>query len=256
MKHIVSFSGGLGSWMAAKRVAEKHGTENLYLVFTDVLIEDDDLYRFLHEAAEDVGGKLVTIKDGRNPWEVFHDKRYMGNTRTAHCSQELKSKPFQKWLDEQNFDDFTVYLGIDWTEEHRLIAHRKHVSHKVEAPLCEPPYLDKNDVIAALQSTGIKIPRLYDMGFSHNNCGGGCVKAGQGQWVMLYNKMPEKYKWFEDQQEKLMEEITTARPFLRITENKKLNYVSLKDYREKWLERNKTVDMFDIGGCGCFMSEE
>lgn len=252
MNHIVSFSGGLGSWAAAKRVAETYGTENLYLVFTDVLIEDEDLYRFIREAAENVGGVFVWLKDGRDPWDVFHDKRYMGNTRTAHCSQELKSKPFEKWLKEKNFDEFTVYLGIDWTEEHRLDAHRKHVSHRVEAPLCDPPYLEKDDIRRWLAIEGIKIPRLYDMGFSHNNCGGGCVKAGQGQWANLYKAMPERYKWFEDRQEKLMSEIPTARPFLRITTDKELNYVSLKDFR-KMLEQEKQVDMFDIGGCGCFI---
>lgn len=140
-KHIVSFSGGLGSWMAAKRVAAKYGTDNLYLVFTDTRMEDPDLYRFLDEAAANVGGQLIKLADGRTPWQVFKDKRFMGNTRTAHCSQELKSKVFEAWLEEQAFDDFIVYLGIDWTEEHRLIAHRKHVGHTVEAPLCDKPFM-------------------------------------------------------------------------------------------------------------------
>jgi hypothetical protein len=30
------FSGGIGSWATAKRVAEKHGTDDLYLLFSDV----------------------------------------------------------------------------------------------------------------------------------------------------------------------------------------------------------------------------
>ena len=51
MKHVVMFSGGAGSWAAAKRVAERHGTADLTLLFTDTLMEDEDLYRFLHEAA-------------------------------------------------------------------------------------------------------------------------------------------------------------------------------------------------------------
>lgn len=253
IKHIVSFSGGLGSWMAAKRVAEKHGTDNLYLVFTDVLIEDEDLYRFLYEAAENVGGELVVLADGRNPWEVFKDKRYMGNTRIAHCSKELKSKPFEKWLKEQNFDDFIVYLGIDWTEEHRLVAHRKHVKHKVEAPLCDEPFLTRDDFIKALEIEGIELPRLYKMGFAHNNCAGGCVKAGQGQWAMLHKATPEKYHWFEQQQEKLMSEMPSTKPFLRMTVDGTLQYISLKIYREQYLEKNAQVDMFDVGGCGCFL---
>ena len=59
MKRVVMFSGGIGSWGAAKRVAEQFGTEDLYLVFSDVkgnnpsphVGEDEDTYRFIKEAA-------------------------------------------------------------------------------------------------------------------------------------------------------------------------------------------------------------
>jgi len=91
------------------------------------------------------------------------------------------------------------------------------------------------------------------MGFSHNNCGGGCVKAGQGQWAMLHRAMPERYAEFEAKQEALIADLPTARPFLRVTIDKELNYVSLKDYRAQFLEKNAQIDMFDIGGCGCFV---
>lgn len=47
MKHIVNYSGGVGSWAVAKRVIARHGAENTTLLFTDTLIEDSDLYRFL-----------------------------------------------------------------------------------------------------------------------------------------------------------------------------------------------------------------
>lgn len=52
MRHIVFFSSGIGSWAAAKRVAEQHGTENLVLLFADTGIEDQDNYRFLLDAAD------------------------------------------------------------------------------------------------------------------------------------------------------------------------------------------------------------
>ena len=44
------FSGGIGSWAAAKRVRVEPG-DSLILLFTDTLIEDPDLYRFLGQAA-------------------------------------------------------------------------------------------------------------------------------------------------------------------------------------------------------------
>ena len=66
--HVVMFSGGVGSWMTSKRVADKYGVENLHLLFADTLMEDEDLYRFLEEAAENIGGKLIKIVEGRTPW--------------------------------------------------------------------------------------------------------------------------------------------------------------------------------------------
>ncbi len=57
MKHVVMFSGGLASWAAAKRVAAENGTDALVLLFSDTLMEDEDLYRFLDQAAADVGGE-------------------------------------------------------------------------------------------------------------------------------------------------------------------------------------------------------
>ena len=46
MKHIVSFSGGMGSFAEAKSCVDKYGKENVTLLFADTLMEDEDLYRF------------------------------------------------------------------------------------------------------------------------------------------------------------------------------------------------------------------
>lgn len=48
MKHIVLYSGGLGSYFTAKRLIERGiPKEDIVLLFTDTKIEDIDLYRFL-----------------------------------------------------------------------------------------------------------------------------------------------------------------------------------------------------------------
>lgn len=44
-KRVVMFSGGVGSWAAAKRVAERRGTDGLILLFADTKSEDEDTYR-------------------------------------------------------------------------------------------------------------------------------------------------------------------------------------------------------------------
>ena len=157
MRHIVMFSGGAGSWATARRVADREGTENLTLLFADTLMEDEDLYRFVEEAAANIGGRFVKIAEGRDVWQVFFDVRFLGNTRIDPCSRILKRELLRGWL-EDNCDsaDTTVYLGIDWSESHRFERAQGYWHPWVcEAPMCDPPLLDKADVIAALRAHGI-----------------------------------------------------------------------------------------------------
>lgn len=63
-------SGGTGSWAAARRVADWYGTDDMVLLFADTLVEDEDLYRFLMEAAQDIGVPVTRVCDGRTPDQV------------------------------------------------------------------------------------------------------------------------------------------------------------------------------------------
>ena len=49
-------SGGIGSWAACKLTVQRHGLERFGLLFTDVLMEDEDTYRFLVESVANVLG--------------------------------------------------------------------------------------------------------------------------------------------------------------------------------------------------------
>lgn len=95
MKHVVMFSGGLGSWMTAKRVVAEHGAASVTLLFADVgndrsphVGEDGDTYRFVNEAAANVGAELVTVSDGRDIWQVFHDRLGSPTTTAAGSASE------------------------------------------------------------------------------------------------------------------------------------------------------------------------
>lgn len=267
MRAVVQFSGGVGSWAAAKRTVARFGAENTTLLFADTLIEDEDLYRFLEEAVADVGCEFVHIADGRTPWEVFRDVRFIGNTRADPCSTILKRDLLRKWI-ETNCDanDTNVVLGIDWSEIHRLKrAAPRWQPYRLIAPLCdEEEWGNMKDVyLAELADAGIEPPRLYAMGFPHNNCGGFCVKAGRAQFALLLEKMPERYAWHEVEEEKTRLHIGKDVSILRdrskaaiaeyeavhgpITgQTDKTVPLTLRRFREK-LE----YEPDDWGGCGC-----
>ena len=252
------FSSGAGSWAAARRVVDQHGADNLWLVFADVLMEDEDNYRFLHEAAADIGGTLVILRDGRDIWQVFREDRFLGNSRLANCSKYLKQKPARAWLDA-NCDpaSTTVYVGIDWSEAHRLPAVvRNYLPYRAEAPLCQAPYVGKRDVLADLRRRGIRPPRLYGLGFAHANCGGGCVRAGQGQFAHLLKMMPDRFAEWERNEQDLRDHLGKDVSILRDRTGGQSVPLTLTAFRERHEAAPEQTDLFDIGGCGCFVAEE
>lgn len=259
MKHVVMYSGGVGSYSAAKRVIAQHGKDDVTLLFTDTRMEDKDLYRFLDDTSKCLGIPVTTIAEGRNPWHVFFDVKFLGNSRVDPCSKHLKRDMADKWLIDNCLPAETVvYVGIDWTEEHRftrLATRRKTDGWMYEAPLCQAPYISKRQMFDDVIKDGIKIPRLYEMGFSHNNCGGFCIKAGQGHYANLLKHLPERYADHEAKEQAIRVYLGKDVSMMQKMRNGVKSTFTLKDLREQ-IEKDATqVDMLEIGGCGCFLDE-
>ena len=255
MTRVVMFSGGAGSWAAAKRVAETYGSADLTLLFADTKTEHPDTYRFLHEAAANVGGSLVEIADGRNIWQVFHDERFLGNSRVDPCSRILKRELCDKYM-AANFDpaDTTVYVGIDWSEEHRYrrLAARR-LPWRYEAPLCDPPYLTKQQMHQWAEREGLRKQELYLRGMPHANCGGGCIKMGQGGFARLLQAAPETFADWERNEQSLRDQLGDV-SILKDRTGGSIKPLTLRSLRER-LEAGQQCDLFDIGGCGCFADD-
>ena len=175
-QYVVMLSGGVTSFEALRRTITK--SDNVTALFADTKIEDEDLYRFLNDI-ERVLRPITKISDGRNIWELFRDRRFIGNTRVDICSQVLKRDLCRNWM-KNNAPQATLVIGFDWTEPHRIERSIKRWGldgFDIEFPLNEKPYLLKNEYIMRVREYGIEPPRLYSYGFEHNNCGGACVKA-------------------------------------------------------------------------------
>lgn len=258
--HVVMFSGGIGSFCAAERVkASASPQDKITLLFTDTLMEDEDLYRFLIDSEKALKLPITRISDGRTPWQVFKDVRYLGNSRIDPCSKILKRDLAINWLKTNCDPAQTVcYLGIDWSEEHRYLkakARHAEIGWTYKAPMCEAPYLTKKDMLARLKAYGIRQPRLYDMGFPHNNCGGFCIKAGKSHFKLLLEKLPDRYKYHESEEESLRQYLNKDVTILKEQVKGESRRLPLAALRQR-LEGGEVVDKFDWGGCGCFLDAD
>jgi hypothetical protein len=202
--------------------------------------------------------RLKWIAEGRTIWEVFEDERYLGNSRADPCSKILKRQMADRWLDANRDPASTVvYVGIDWSEIHRYEHLRdRRLPWTYEAPLCSAPYLTKQAMLQSLRDRGIEPPRLYALGFHHNNCGGGCVKAGIGHFAHLLRVLPAVYAEWEENEEALRQQLgRNDIAILRSRAGGTPTPLTLAALRQR-IEAGGEVDQFEIGGCGCFSDVE
>ena len=322
MNRIIFSSGGTASLAVADWVKEHHPGDNIVMYFTDTFWEHPDCYRVLQEGSDKLQLPLLTHSLGLNPIQLMFEKKMVYNSMIGDCSKILKigvgskflkkgkEPPVVEWCNKQFLKDkdFTtdavLYFGIGFDEMHREGAIAENWSpFKVEFPLIENN-IWKDDV---LKKYDIEKPELYKMGFSHNNCHGRCVKAGQGHYKLLKDKMPDVFNKIMEQEhhlkmcvsayryimddkppvgERLPDEVRerelqllddafrdyfydrAPRPKLYIhpAGSAAAEYMRIKQYsfmkRDSQpypirdlhyeVEDDLQIDIFDIGGCGCF----
>lgn len=251
--YAVSLSGGLASALAAERVIQRYGRAQTMLWFADTLYEDEDLYRFLHDCMRRWGGRLYWYTDGRTPLEVAAHKRLIPCNLAAPCSFELKVKPFRQFI--RAMPAFpVVYIGLDRWEKRRLVSVKQSYAEAlpevtVDYPLLWEPHEQRPFTEVCRQDWHIEPPRLYALGFSHNNCGGRCVRQGIKEWVRLGSHFPQRYEACEqwEQEQRALGGARAQRSFCAVQRNGKKQSLPLTEIRAQYFDHRDTL--FDLMSC-------
>jgi len=248
--HVAMFSGGAASAYVAYQMVQAHGKENCLLFFTNTLWEDEDNYRFMHEISDYIGLDITERMDGRTPEEVFYDYRFLGNSRLAKCSEELKVYQtivfLEELRDQRNLEPI-LYFGIGPHETHRSDNLKEFYNHRPVEPIetrfpMIETFRDDIDVKSIIQEDwGIKLPRMYELGFSHANCGGRCVRGGFQHYAQLYKIWPDRYALQEEMEENFRKNFEKNVSILK----KDGGPYTLREYRER-MDREGTENFLKI----------
>lgn len=229
---------------------------------------DRQAYKFfvsgLRSELEPMLPGLHWIARGGDIWDVFREVRFLGNSSVDPCSKLLKRKMADAWLKAACDPDTTiVHVGIDKFEEHRfddgegrgVRPRRAADGWTYAAPLLDAPYLAPWDVRALMLSRGLQPPRLYGMGFAHNNCGGVCVKAGHAQWALLLRVFPDRFSLAEKEETSLRNELGDVSILTDRSGDGVKKPLTLTAFRERIVEQPQLAMSFDDwnAGCGCFL---
>jgi hypothetical protein len=237
--HVVLFSGGASSAVVAEYVKKKYGKDNVILFFTETYWEDPDNYRFMEDVAEYLGLPITTRSDGRTPEEIFFDTGYLGNSRLARCSEELKVKQTIVFVEEMLNKGLKpiLYFGIGPHEQHRAESLRGHYNHigvegvETRFPLIETDLKETNVRDRVKNLWKIQLPRMYGLNFSHANCGGRCVRGGFEHYALLFVTWPNQYKLQEEMEERFRDKFKKNVSILK----KNGGPYTLKELRERFI---------------------
>jgi 3'-phosphoadenosine 5'-phosphosulfate sulfotransferase (PAPS reductase)/FAD synthetase len=203
-KHAASFSGGVPSAIMVDRAIARYGRENVMIWFADVLAEDVDLYRFVDDCMNRWGGSLYVYTHGKTPLDVAQDKQMIPCDLHCPCSYDLKVKPFRSFIKAMRALPI-VYIGLEAHETKRLISVRKSYAEAIPRAQVDYALLWESDDRSMLQicieDMGLALPRLYVLGFKHNNCGGACVREGVKEWLRLLYFFPARFAQYEQWEE-------------------------------------------------------
>lgn len=192
----VWFSCGAASAVAAKKTLELYGDiADVRIINNPVIEEDEDNVRFLKDIQKWLGVVIEFAKNSKyqscSAVEVWDKRKFMSGPQGAPCTLELKKKARQEW-EKYNNADWHV-LGFTFDEKKRsdkfILTERSNL-----LPVLIDQGITKSKCFEIIKSAGIKLPRIYDLGYPNANCIG-CVKATSPTYWNHVRKMhPEIFQ--------------------------------------------------------------
>lgn len=186
------FSCGAASAVATRLARREHDPAQVVIAYCETGSEHPDNERFLADCERWFNAPVERLK-GRyaDTWELWEKRRYLAGIEGAPCTVELKVMPrlaFQRPTDVHVFGYTADRADVDRAK--RLRATYPELA--IETPLIERG-ITKEGCLAMIESAGIRVPILYRLGFSNNNCVP-CVKAtSPAYWALVREHFPAEF---------------------------------------------------------------
>lgn len=191
---LVWFSCGAPSASAAKLAVEKYKSDStpVEVVNCDTLADEhSDNARFLRDVQEWIGWPIKQIRSSLygDVDAVNVGTRYMSSPKGARCSMELKKAPrlAYQWAED------THIWGLAADEEKRIADFEWNNPELRNEWILRDRGLSEAACREMVAKAGIRLPRMYELGYEHNNCKG-CLKATSPKyWNMIRRDFPDTF---------------------------------------------------------------
>jgi len=200
----VWFSCGVASAVAAKKTIEMYADKfNIRVLNNPVKEEDPDNTRFLKDVEQWLGVQIEQVVNSKYPnhsaIEVWDKTKSMSFPDGAPCTTNLKRLARHQWEMVNDFQYFVFGFTVD--EKHRSETAKIGRPDLLEVLI--DANLTKKDCFQIVKDAGLKLPRIYELGYPNANCIG-CVKAtSPTYWNHVRVQHPDVFQQRSEQSERL-----------------------------------------------------
>jgi len=195
MKTISWFSTGVSSAVATKLLIDEIDE----IIYEHIDDQHEDSMRFVKECEQWFGKKITILQSHMKTVEtaclMAGGNGFLVGPHGAPCTSRLKLRVRKDWEKTQT-DDLCYVWGFDCsTREKTRAIKREEAMPKQDHrfPLIEKS-ISKQHAHEILAASGIKRPKMYDLGYHNNNCIG-CIKAaGAAYWNKIRVDFPEVFE--------------------------------------------------------------
>ena len=187
---VAWFSAGVTSAVACKLANENF--DDVVICYIETGSHHPDNMRFLADCEKWMARKINVIRNDKydSVAHLIDERRFINGPFGALCTDELKKKVREKAQRIFGFD--AHFMGFDISEKERArLFQARNPEYNFINPLLDFG-ISKNECAGILKSAGITLPKMYLLGYEHNNCIG-CVKGGQGYWNMIRRDFPDVF---------------------------------------------------------------
>lgn len=192
----VWFSCGAASAVALYLTIKKYSADHYIRAVNQPIYEEHhDNRRFARDVAAWCDIEIEEIRSSKFPsqccQEVWAKRKFMSSPFGAPCTQELKKICRQEW-EVKNKVDYHVF-GFTADEKARHDRFTLTERSNVLPVLIEAEY-SKQDCFDFIRKAGLKLPKMYYLGFPNANCIG-CVKAASPTyWNHVRKHFPDIFR--------------------------------------------------------------
>lgn len=189
---VAWFSGGATSAVACKLALQEY--KNVEIVYIETGSHHPDSIRFLRDCEKWFNKKIMILQSRyKNHFDVIERTQVIRMPKYAPCTKNLKVRVRQEF--EYAHPEITHYIwGFEKGKHEEERAERMKETYPQFThifPLIDAN-LDKGNCMVLIENAGIKIPEMYKLGYSNNNCIG-CVKGGMYYWNKIRRDFPDVF---------------------------------------------------------------